>query len=187
MTKRDCSLATSLTSATAIAEPILRGKLALARETCRIIDGCISGWRDFNDSCELLCDVINHLAVNNYFKSDLMAALTLRSTIQKINHEFQNHGILMFPPALPGGVAPTRYFTLTDAANKLGLSVKPSPEHMGQISGARGLVIAIAQIYPGWWLLGTRWGKEEDSVWFDRLDFDSLIPVQTYLHERSSS
>ena len=187
MTKRECRLAISETSAAAIAEPILRGKLTLARATCRIIDGCVSGWRDFNYSCELLCDVINRLAVNDYFKTDLMAALTLRSTIQKINHEFQKHGKLMFPPVLPPGVAPTRHYTLTDAASKLGLGVTPSPEHTGQISGARGLVITIAQIYPGWWLLGTRWGKEEDFVWFDRLDFDSLIPVQAYFHERRSS
>jgi hypothetical protein len=67
------------------------------------------------------------------------------------------------------------------------LGVKPALEHTSQISGARWLVITIAQIYPGWWLLGTRWGKEEDFVWFDRLDFDSLIPVQAYFHEWRSS
>lgn len=183
MENHRCSQAKSLPSAGYIAETILAGKALLDRATIRLITECVSGLRDFNDTCELMCDVVQILGLNDYFDSDLWAALTLRSTIQKINIEFRKLGKLMFPPVLPSGVAPTRYFTLTDSANKLGLCVKPSPEHPGQLSGARGLVMTISQVYPGWWLLGTRWGEEEEYVWFDRDDFNFLIPVEVDFHE----
>lgn len=177
-------VASSVETPERIAAKILGEDLSLSNAALRVVEGCIEGKFSFNESCEYYCDVVDHLHTTNFFKSDLNKAIFLRSALLSINREFQKRGKHTFPPMLPVEANPYQYFTLPDAAHRLGMILRPGPLVTGQISGARGLTMAVSQVYPGWWLVGTRWGKDEELVWFDRFDFESFIQTDVISCER---
>lgn len=134
----------------------------------------VSGGISLNETCETVCNVIQHLRSRRLIQTDQDAALELKSAITKVCHASAKAGQIYFPSGLPPGASPGQYLTVSDAAARLGFVVKPKLESLGHITAARGLVSILIRIYPGWWVVGVLWGEGEDHVWFDRLEFASL-------------
>ena len=153
---------------------ICDGRTSFSETVERLGKEQVSGRIGLNAACELMCNVVYHLRSMGFFHTDRDAALELKSAITKLCHAPAKAGRIYFPPGLPPGASPGQYFTVSDAAARLGLVVEPKLESLGHITVARGLVSNLSQIYPGWWVVGVLWGEGEDHIWFDRLDFASL-------------
>jgi hypothetical protein len=156
------------------AEDIVGQHTSFSETVERICTEQVSGGISLNEACELMCNVVQRLQPRGWFPTDPDAALELKSAITKLCHAVAKAGQICFPSGLPPGARPGQYFTVSDAAARLGLVVEPRLESLGHITAARGLVANLSQIYPGWWVVGILWGEGEDPVWFDRLDFASL-------------
>lgn len=156
------------------ASRIDKGWTSFPEAVDRLCKDQVSGAISLNEACELMCNLVHHLRLGGLFQTDQEAALELKSAITKLCHAAGEAGQIYFPSGLPPGARPGQYFTVSDAAARLGLVVEPRPESFGHITAARGLVSNLGQIYPGWWVVGVLWGEGEDPVWFDRRDFASL-------------
>jgi hypothetical protein len=150
------------------------GRTSLPEAVERVCKEQVSGKISLNEACELICSLIHRLQSNRVFQTDRDAALELKSAITKLCQTAARAGQIYFPSELPTGARPGQYFTVSDAAARLGLVVEPNLESFGHITAARGLASNLYQIYPGWWAVGVLWGEGKDPVWFDRHDFASL-------------
>jgi hypothetical protein len=173
-TIQSSSFAQPQLSSEVCAEEIVGRQTSFSEAVERLCTEQVSGGISLNEACELMCNVVQHLQPSGLFPTEQDAALELKSAITKLCHGVAKAGQIYFPSGLPPGARPGQYFTVSDAAARLGLVVEPRPESLGHITAARGLVANLSQIYPGWWVVGVQWGEGEDPVWFDRLDFSCL-------------
>lgn len=153
---------------------IVEGRTSFPEAVKRLCKEQISGKISLNEACELICSLIHRLQSSGLFQTDRDVALELKSALTELCQTAARAGEIYFPPGLPPGARPGQYFTVSDAAARLGLVVVPKPESFGHITAARGLVSNLCQIYPGWWVVGVSWGEGEEPVWFDRHDFAGL-------------
>jgi hypothetical protein len=122
------------------AEEIVGQRTSFSETVDRLCTEQVSGGISLNEACELMCDVVHHLRSKGLFPTEQAAALELKSAITKLCHAVAKAGQIYFPSGLPPGARPGQYFTVSDAAARLGLVVEPRPESLGHITAARGLV-----------------------------------------------
>jgi hypothetical protein len=158
------------------------GRLSLRDIAVRLARDGAADLVSYHDACQHLNDVSMWLQSARFVLSPRRGAQLLKDALFTL-HSAWTSPRYEHPP--PPGVPRGKYFTVDEAIELVGSTVRMRPEVKDADPLRVALVWGILNIYPGQWMVCLAWDRMGGSFFFDRKDFETVIVVDEPISSKS--